>query len=455
MEVVPGVLRGVFFAWAAGLGETVFPKFVTLLLGAVLTTGRRTVSRVVFVVGELADADPSSYHRVLSLRRWSIWSLAQPLTAAILDTFLPRGVICLVGDETVTEHPGRKVFGKGRHRDAKRSSHSFVAHLWGHGHRPKVGRVVLAILVKLPGVERPWALPVLVALDRNEKDHQAAGRRHKTPSDLMRQLLCVLRRWFPARQLVFAGDGGYANHRLTRFARRHEKRLTLVSRFDADAALYAPPPKPKKGAKGRPRVKGKKLPSPQEVVKYTKSRKKLTVNWYGGQSRRVEVVTGTGHWYRSGEGLVEVLWVFVKDLTGTYRDEYFFTTDVTQTAKQVIETFTGRWSIEVTFQEVRAYLGVETTRGWIERTVLRAEPCLFGLYSVVALWYAALPERDRQNIEPTWTGKTTVTFSDAITLVRRDLWSRWIFATPAFKRVMQKLTPQQKRQLTRTLTLAT
>jgi len=447
VEVVPDALRGVFFAWAAGFGETVFPKFVTLLLGALLTTGRRTVSRVVFVVGELADADPSSYHRVLSMRRWSMWSLAQPLAAAILDTFLPRGVVFLAGDETVTEHPGRKVFGKGRHRDAKRSSHSFVAHLWGHKW------VVLAILVKLPGVQRPWALPVLVALYRNEKDNRAAGRRHKTPSDLMRQLLCVLLRWFPTRKFVFAGDGGYANHMLTRFARRHEKRLTLVSRFYADAALYAAPPRPKPGAKGRPRVKGKKLPSPQEVVKRTKLRKKLTVNWYGGQSRRVAVVTGTGHWYKSGEGLVEVLWVFVQDLTGTHRDEYFFTTNVTQTAQQVIETFTGRWSIEVTFQEVRAYLGVETTRGWIERTVLRAEPCLFCLYSVVALWYAALPERDRQNIEPTWTGKTTVTFSDAITLVRRDLWQRWIFATPAFKLVMQKLTPKQKRQLTRTLTL--
>ena len=117
----------------------------------------------------------------------------------------------------------------------------------------------------------------------------------------------------------------------------------------------------------------------------------------------------------------------MQDLTGTHRDEDFFTTDVTHSAKQVLETFTGRWSIEVTFQEVRAHLGIETTRGWIERTILRAEPSLFGLYSAVALWYAALPDRDRQNIEPTWTGKTTVwagkttaTFSDAITLVRRD-----------------------------------
>jgi hypothetical protein len=242
---------------------------------------------------------------------------------------------------------------------------------------------------------------------------------------------------------------------LTRFARRHEKRLTLVSRFYADAALYAVPPPRKKGAQGRPRVRGKKLSSPQDVVKRTKTRKKLTVSWYGGRSRQVEVVTGAGHWSRSGEGLVEVRWVFVHDLTGTHRDEYFFTTDITMTAQQVIETFTGRWSMEVTFQEVHAHLGIETTRGWIKQTVLRTERCLFGLYSVVAPWYAALPERDRHNIEPTWTGKTTVTFSDAITLVRRDLWSRWIFATPAFQRVMQKLAPQQKRLLTRTLTLAT
>ena len=194
---------------------------------------------------------------------------------------------------------------------------------------------------------------------------------------------------------------------LTRFARRYEKRLTLVSRFYAAAALYAPPPRPKKGAKGRTRVKGKKRPSPQDIVQRTKTRQKLTVNWYSGQSRRVEVATGRGHWYKSGEGPVEILWVFVHDLTGTHRDEYFFTTDVTFSAQQVIETFTGRWSIEVTFQEVRAQLGVETTRGWIERTVgsntaLRAEPCLFGLDSVVARWWLGGTPRCPNAIAKIW-----------------------------------------------------
>jgi hypothetical protein len=97
----------------------------------------------------------------------------------------------------------------------------------------------------------------------------------------------------------------------------------------------------------------------------------------------VEVVTGTGHWYKAGQGLVPVRWVYVQDRTGTHRDEYLDSTDGTLTAQQIIEEYTGRWNIETTFEESRAYLGLESTRGWCQRTVGRAEPCLLGLYSVV------------------------------------------------------------------------
>ena len=373
MASVPKALQVVFVVWSTAFANSVFPKFMTLLQGAVLTTGCRTVSRILRLVGSFADAHPSSYHRVLSHRRWSMWPLARALARYIVSAFYHKGWIRIAGDETVTEHPGKKVFGKGRHRDAKRSTHSYTAHLWGHKW------VVLAILVDLPGISRPWALPILVALYRNKKDNEALGRRHKTPTDLMRQLLCVLLRWFPARKFVFSGDGAYGTHDLTEFAHRHRKQLTLISRFHADASLFAAPPTSNKKPVGRPRIKGTKQLSPEAVVKRTKRRKKLSVAWYSGANRKVEIVTGTGHWYRSGGGAVEVLWVYVHDLTGTHRDEYFYTTDVKMSPSQVIEFFTGRWSIEVTFQEARAYLGVETTRGWSRQTVLRAEPCLFGL----------------------------------------------------------------------------
>jgi hypothetical protein len=448
MSSVPIALRGVVSAWSAAFSESVFANFLVLLQGAILTTGRRTVSRVLRVVGAMAEAHPSSFHRLLSHRRWSLWPLARVLAKFVIQQFYRRGVIRLVGDETVTEHPGKKVYGKGRHRDAKRSTHSYVAHLWGHKW------VVLAVLVQLPGTTRPWALPILVALYHDPKEDKARGRRHKTPVDLMRQLLCVMLRWFPARKFVFAGDGGYGTHALTLFARRHQKRLTLVSRFHADAALYAAPPRKSKKSKGRPPIKGRKLPSPEQVVAKATRRRTLRVNWYGGKKRRVEVVTGTGHWYRGGEGIVEVLWVYVHDLTGTHRDEYFYTTDLKLTPQQVIELFTGRWAIEVTFQEVRHYLGVDTTRGWCRQTVLRAEPCLFGLYTVVALWYAMLPAADRTQLAVAWRGKSTIAFSDAITLVRRDLWCHWIFTHPAYRAVVKKMSSVRKHQLIQTITLS-
>lgn len=409
-----------------------FRRFVILLLAGILTTGRRTVSNLLRTVSALAPGHPSSYHRVLSKRRWSSWGLARALAGSILRHWVPEGPVPLCGDETVDGHRGKKVYGKACHRDAVRSSHSFTAYRWGHKW------VVLAILVKFPFARRLWALPVLVALYRSKEWNEAHGRRHKTPSELMRQLLAVMIRWFPERIFVFSGDGGYGTHELSRFAHRHRARLTLVSRFYPDANLYAPPPAVRGKKKGRPRTKGRKLPAPAEVVKRS-PRKRLTVAWYGGGSRRIEVVSGIGHWYKQGEGLVPIRWVFVHDLTGTHRDEYFFTTDVTLTPQQIVETFTGRWSIETTFQEMRAYLGLETTQGRSESTVLRAAPCLFGLFSVIVLLYARLPAKRVRAAAILWPGKTDRTFSDAITAVRRWLWTDWVFATPTHHEAFAKI----------------
>jgi hypothetical protein len=404
-----------------------------LLFAAILTTGRRTVTNLLRTVQTLAPGHPSSYHRVLSKRRWSSWRLARALAGFILRRWIPEGPVRLAGDDTVDEHRGPKVYGKACHRDAVRSTHSFTAYRWGHKW------VVLAILVRFPFSQRLWALPVLAALYRSKEWNRKRGRRHKTPSQLMRQLLTVLLHWFPQRKFMFAGDGGFGTHELARLAYRHRSHLALVSRFYPDANLYAAPPTRKGKQQGRPRKKGRKLPTPEKVVK-TSSRSRLTVAWYGGGQRRIEVVSGTGHWYKNGEGLVPIRWVFVHDCSGTHRDEYFFTTDLAMTSKRVVETFTGRWNIETTFQEMRDYLGLETTRGWTRNTVLRAAPCLFGLYSVVALLYAQLPARRTASVGIVWPGKTDHTFSDAITAVRRSLWIDWVFATPSHHGAFSKLS---------------
>ena len=219
-------------------------------------------------------------------------------------------------------------------------------------------------------------------------------------------------------------DAGYGTHPTARFCHRHRARLTLVSKFHPDANLYDRPAP--YGGLGRPRVRGARLPKPRAAAQAGR-RKRLTVPWYGGGTRRVEVVSGTGHWHKSGRGLVPVRWVFVHDRTGTHRDEYFFTTDPALPPAAVVGHYGGRWNIETTFQEMRSCLGLETTRGWCRSTVLRAAPCLFGLYTAVAVLYQALPAAKRSGAVH-WPGKATVTFSDALVAVRRWLWTDAVFA---------------------------
>jgi hypothetical protein len=406
-----------------------FPRVQLLAVACILGTGRRTVTNLLRLLGWLGHGAASSYHKVLSHAKWSGLHLAALLTRFLIRHFWPKGPILLVGDDTVSEHRGKKVYGKSRHRDPVRSSHSYTAYRWGHKW------VVLCILVRFAFAKRPWALPVLVALYRSPKDNKQRGRPHKTPAQLMQLLLRILLRWFPDRQFVFAGDAGYGSHEMAHFAAMTRGRLALVSKFPADANLYEPAPA--YTGKGRPPKKGAKSPPPHEVVARSK-RTALNVAWYGGGRRDVEVVSGLGHWHKSGVGLVAIVWVYVHDLTGTHRDEYFYSTDVTMTALQVIERYTERWNIETTFEEMRAYLGLETTRGWCQRTVLRAEPCLFGLYSVVALLYWQLPQQGC-DAGVDWVGKDTVTFSDAITAVRRWLWGDWVFATAGHDEAFSKL----------------
>lgn len=208
----------------------------------------------------------------------------------------------------------------------------------------------------------------------------------------MVSLLSLFMHWFPERKFVFAGDNAYGSHAMARFAYRHRRRLQLVSKLVPDANLFDPPPRRRGKKVGRPAVKGKSLPSPADVVAAKKKGKRIKVRWYGGGWRNVEVITGTGGWFKSGKGLVMIRWVHVRDLDGTHRDEYFFSTDTSMTPQVIIEMYGGRWNIETTFQELREHLGLETTRGWSRRTVLRMAPALIVMYTLVATFYDTMPQ---------------------------------------------------------------
>jgi hypothetical protein len=432
---VPACAMPVLSMFRPAFSAPTYHRFLVLVLATVLTTGRRTITNLLRTVHSQVQGHASSYHRVLSQRRWSTWALARILISFLLDHAVPPGPVLLAGDDTVTEHPGPKVFGKGRHRDGVRSTHSYTAYRWGHKW------VVIAMLLKLPFATRPWALPILVALYRPPEWDRVHGMRHKTPAHMARLLLARLIRWFPERHFIFVGDTGYGTSETARFCHHHRRHLTLVSKFYGDAALYEPPPPRTRGTMGRPRVKGQKLAAPQEVVAKTATRTRLVAAWYGGTTRDIEVVTGMGHWYRIGEALVEVCWVYVHDCTGTHRDEYFFTTEMTMKPQQIVECYTQRWSIETTFQECREYLKLESTKGYSQHTVLRFAPCLFGLYTLVVLLYLQLPRPSSTLRAVAWRGKSTVTFSDMITCVRRVFWEHWCFHTQADALEFSKLPP--------------
>jgi len=227
----------------------------------------------------------------------------------------------------------------------------------------------------------------------------------------------------------------WLGHEVARFCYRHRTRLTLISKLHPEANLFEPPP-PYSG-KGRPRVKGAALPKPSTVAA-TSPATRLVVPWHGGGTREVEVVTGAGRWYKARHGLVPLVWVFVRDLTGTHRDEYFYTTGEGWSAWALIAAYTARWNIETTFQEMRSYGGLETTKGWCKKTVLRAAPMLLGVYTVVALWFESIPASERvRGVE--WEGKQGFTYSDAICSVRRRLWLSGVFRQAGFDGAVQEL----------------
>jgi hypothetical protein len=414
-----------------------YQRLSTLLVGALVTTGCRTVANLLRTLRHLAPGHRTGYQRVLSRAPWSGLALGCALARFLLDHFVPDGPVMLVGDDTVDGHKGPKVYGKARHRDPVRSTHSYTA--WRYGHR----WVVLAVLVKFPFATRPWALPVLIDLYRCEEDDRTRNRPHRTPARIMCGLLRLLLMRFPGRSFVFAGDSSYGTHEVARFCYRHRDRLTLVSKLHPDANLFDPPP-PYAGT-GRPRLKGPRRPKPRQAVATAAALTPLEVGWYGGGTRRVQALDGTGHWYKAGAGLVPLRWVFVRDAGGTHRDEYFFTTDPGLAPAAVIGHYCGRWNIETTFQEARSALGLESTRGWCAKTVQRAGPCLLGLYTVAAVLFSALPVSKRVGAV-SWPGKATVTFSDALCAVRRWLWAEAVLSQAGRDTGLTKL-PKRVREL--------
>jgi hypothetical protein len=422
-----------------------------LIAGAILAPAQRTVAATLRAMGLAQRQQFHRYHRVLSHARWSGLAAGRVLLYLLVTAFAPAGPLVFGVDETLERRRGRRIAAKGIYRDAVRSSHAHFVKASG------LRWVCLMLLVTVPWAGRVWALPCLTALAPSERYDAARGRRHKTLTDWARQLLRAVRRWWPDRPIVAVADSSYAALEFLAACRSWREPVAVVTRLRLDAALYEPAPPRRPGQVGRPRVKGARLPTlavlaADPATAWTET---TVAQWYGRGERRVGLVSATAVWYHSGLPPVPIRWVLIRDPQGRFETQALLCTDVDAPPAQVLAWFVRRWQLEVTFEEARRHLGVETQRQWSELAIRRATPALLGLFSLVTLLADRSPATPTRSIrQAAWYPKRQPTFADALAAARRELWRHHFFPASAADGDIVKLPRLLVDRLTETLCYA-
>ena len=415
---MPDPIMKVMMPFAPLFHQSTWDKVQVLLFGTILAPGKRTVSSALRVMGLGRETSFAKYHHVLNRAVWSPLKVGQVLLNLLLK-HLDKGDKPLVFgiDETIERRWGHKIAARGIYRDAVRSSGS---------HFVKASGLRWISLMWLGGIgwaQRTWALPVLTVLAPSERYYQQSIRQHKKLSDWARQMIFQLRRWLPNREIIVVGDNTYAVLDLLHACQSLPNPVTMITRLRRDAALYEPAP-PYQG-KGRPCLKGKRLPTLQQRLNDPDTLwTSVSLNWYDGQQREVEIASETAVWYHSGKPVVPIRWVLIRDPQEKFAPVALLCTDPSCAPVQIVECFVLRWQVEVTFEEARAHLGVETQRQWSGLAIARTTPALLGLFSWVTLAAhllqseTLLPARGAA-----WYTKPLPTFSDALAFVRYHLCS--------------------------------
>jgi hypothetical protein len=448
MPTLPATMIPVLIAFAPLFSARVWSHAQVLLTGAILAPAQRTVAAALRVTGLGQLRQFHRYHRVLSRAEWSGLAVGQVLLRLLVAAFVPDGPLVVGIDETLERRRGKRIAAKGIYRDPVRSSHSHFVKASG------LRWVCLMLLVPIPWAARTWALPVLTALAPSERYHRERGQRHKTLTDWARQLLLVVRRWWPERAIVAVADSSYAALEFLAACRAWRAPVTVVTRLRLDAALYAPAPPRRPGQIGRPRLKGPRQPTLAAVAADPGTAwTVLTVaHWYGAGERTVEVVSATAVWYHSGLPPVPLRWMLIRDPQGTFATQALLCTDLASTPAQILAWFIQRWQLEVTFEEARRHLGLETQRQWSEAAIRRTTPVLLGLFSLVTLLaHRQMSEPGGHVRHAAWYRKHHPTFADALALVRRELWWSQAFSTSPVTGEMVEIPRTVVERLTETL----
>ena len=431
-SVVPEVLDGWMRPFRGHFTAAVWRHALVLVAGAVLAPGRRTVAAALRVMGFAEAAGFAAYHRVLSHGHWCSRALARRLLLLLVAAFVPHGPVVVGLDDTIERRRGKRINAKGIYRDPVRSS---------RGHFVKASGLrwlCVMLLAPVPWAGCVWGLPFLTVLAPSERYAAEQGKRHKKLTDWGRQALLQVARWLPGRRVVAVADSSFSAIALLRDLAPH---LTVVTRLRLDACLCDPPPPRRPRTRGRPPVKGARLPNLAERLRSRRTRwRRASIDgWYGHRIRRLDLASGTALWHHPGMR-VAIRWGLVRDPSGEKEPQALLCTDLRADPVDVLRWFVRRWRTETTFEEARRHLGMQTQRQWSDLAILRTTPALLGLFSLVTLWASRLAaERGPVAECVRWYPKPLPTFSDALALVRRDRWTAQVYAVSPPDRTAQNV----------------
>ncbi len=400
-----------------------YQKVLVLLSGTLLTRGRHTVAAALRHMGLQHTTDWAKYHHVFNRSTWSAFTVSRMLLKLVVTTFIgPGATVDLVIDETLERRWGRKLTKRGQWRDSLLSSKRH--NVTNSGLR----WVVMAVVVSVPWTDQRWALPVLSVLATPPNVSRQLRKRHKTVPRLAQQMVKVVRRWLPHVPITLMGDTAYSVLDLGTVC--HHAQVALIAPLRLDARLFAPPPTTK-ATTGRPRIVGQRLPHLSAVLTNAHTVwDQVTIPWYGGTRRTFDLATGTALWYSTGFAPLYIRWVLVRDPRGTLTSRAFFCTEPCHTAASVVADFVKRWCLEVTFEESRAHLGLETQRQWSDKAVERGTPALLGVFSLTTLLgHTLFPDGQIPVRTSAWYRKRHATFGDVLAAVRRAAWDGFRFQT--------------------------
>ena len=435
MLSLPTTFISVIAVFAPVFSKPVWQHVNILITGAILVPGRRTVTASLRVMGLSTEPHFQSYHRVLNRAVWSPLTASRLLLRLLVAMFVPWGVVVFGLDDTIERRRGDHISAKGIYRDPVRSSHSHFVKVSG------LRWLCCMLLTPMKWAGRAWALPLMTVLCPSERFYEPQGRRHQTLVERAWQIIHVVVRWLPRRDLVFVADSSYAVLELLHQV-SELPRASLITRLRLDAALYDLPPKREPGQLGRPRLKGARRPTLEAVLAAEETPwLKLTIErWYGDAPREVEVATDSAVWYHSGKPPMLLRWVLIRDPNKCFEPQALLSPNLDHTPEQILPWFIRRWTMEVTLEEARAHLGMETQRQWNERAIARTTPALLSLSSIITLTAHQLLQKQSAIVRVTaWYAKIRPTFADAIAVVRRHLWDHMHFSTSQHETDMIKI----------------